>query len=79
MIALPASFHIMFLSDGIAASISKQVQSVLLILVSGLFARICLSVPLGSIVLLRLPVLTLTYVCVSISFLLFQWLISCTE
>jgi len=60
MIALPASFYIMCLSDGIAASISKQVHFLLLILVSSIFARICLSVPLGFIVLLCLPVLTLT-------------------
>ena len=44
MIDFPASFCIMFLSDGIATSISKQVQSLLLILMSGLFARICVCV-----------------------------------
>jgi len=82
MIAFPASFCIMFLSDGIATSISKQVQSLLLILMPDLFARICvcvcLSVPLGSISFICLPVLTLTQVCVSTSFL-FQCLIPCIE
>jgi len=50
MIAFPASFCIMFLSDGIATSISKRFQSLLLIFMSGLFARISVSVCLCPLV-----------------------------